>query len=265
MKSQNCDYFYILRGRKSSAIQPLWSGFLPRKVILSTRINHPRFAAKFVAIAIALLASQATLGVDYCKWTDENGVVHYAEKCPDTTETKRVEIQPPPSEDSIHEAQRRSEALLSTIKSSGQDKTRISEKQTVEATQADEKKGVRKRCVDAIVDLHNLSEGEAVYFDERGELHDQFSVHSSSYSGKRTYIGDAEHKALIEAKQKIVLSDCVQSRDEIIARIKMLAARSDSQTCKNLYERVLKEKRFDRSTEVEELLSIERTVLEVCN
>ena len=70
---------------------------------------------------------------------------------------------------------------------------------------------------------------------------------------------------LIKAKQKIVLSDCVQSRDEIIARIKMLAARSDRQVCKNLYERVLNEKRFERSTEVEELQSIEKTVLEVCN
>jgi hypothetical protein len=117
----------------------------------------------------------------------------------------------------------------------------------------------------ALVDLHNLREGEAVYFDERGKLHDQFSIHSSSYSGKRTYISDAEHKALIEAKQRIVLSDCVQSRDEIIARIKMLAARSDSQTCKNLYKRVLKDKRYDRSADIEELQSIERTVLETCN
>lgn len=229
------------------------------------RIIHLRFATNFLAIAIALLASQATVGVDYCKWTDENGVVHYAEKCPENIETKRVEIQPPPSEDSIQEAQRRSEDLLSTTESRRQDKTKELEKKAAEVTQADDKKGARKRCVDAMVDLHNLREGEAVYFDERGELHDQFSVHSSSYSGKRTYIGDAEHKALIDAKQKSVHSDCVQSRDEIIARIKMLAARSDSQTCKNLYERVLKEKRFDRSTGVEELQSIERTVLEVCN
>lgn len=229
------------------------------------RIFHSRFAINFLAIATALLASQATLGVDYCKWTDENGVVHYTETCPENIETQRVEIRPPPSEESIIEAQRRSDALLSATESRGEDKTRKLEKETAEVMQGDGKEGARKRCVDAMVDLHNLLEGEAVYFDERGQLHDQFSVHSSSYSGKRTYIGDAEHKALIEAKQKIVHSDCVQSRDEIIARVKMLAARSDSQTCKNLYEQVLKEKRFDRSTEVEELQSIEKTVLEVCN
>jgi len=84
-------------------------------------------------------------------------------------------------------------------------------------------------------------------------------------SGERTYISDSEHKALIDTKQEIVLTDCVQSQDEIIARIRMLAATSDSQMCKNLYERVLKDKRYDRSTDLTELQSIEKTVLKACN
>ena len=220
--------------------------------------------AMSVAIATTLLACDAALG-DYCKWTDETGVVHYTEECPENTETEQVEIQPSLSQDRVQEAQRRSEALLSRLETSRQERTKEPEKQTASSTQADLKQGKRQRCVDAKVDLHNLLEGEAMYFDERGELHDQFSLHSSSYSGERTYISDSEHKALIEAKQGIVLTDCVRSEDEIIERIEMLAARSDSQMCKNLYERVLKDKSYDRSVDIAELKSIEETVLESCN
>jgi hypothetical protein len=211
-----------------------------------------------------LLACESALS-DYCKWTDENGVVHYAEKCPENIETEQVEIKPPPSQGLVQDAQKRSEALQSNLKKSRQERTAELEGETSMPTQESLEPGKRQRCVDAMVDLHNLQEGEAVYFDDSGKLHDQFSVHSSTYSGNRTYISDLEHKALIEAKQKIVLTDCIQSRDETISRIKMLAARSDSQVCKNLYERVLKEKRFDRSADIAELLLIEKTVLEVCN
>jgi hypothetical protein len=227
-------------------------------------IIFQNFVAISVVIATGLLACEAALG-DYCKWTDENGVVHYAEECPENTETELVEIQPSLAQDRVQEAQRRSEALLSSRETSGQERAEGLERQTARSTQADHKQGKRERCFDAMVDLHNLREGEAMYFDERGKLHDQFSIHSSSYSGERTYISDLEHKAFIEAKQSIVLTDCVQSQDETIARIKMLAARSDSQMCKNLYERVLKDKRYDRSADTAELQSIEKTVLEVCN
>ncbi|MFC1775747.1 DUF4124 domain-containing protein [Pseudomonadota bacterium] len=216
------------------------------------------------AIATGLLACEVALG-DFCKWTDENGVVHYAEECPENTQTEQVEIQPSLSREDIQEAQRRSEALLSNLETRRQESAEKMEKQTTRSTQADHKEGKRERCVDAMVDLHNLQEGEAIYFDAGGKLHDQFSIHSSTYSGERTYISDSEHKALIEAKQRIVQTDCVQSQDAIIARIKMLAARSDSQMCKNLYERVLIDKRFDRSADIAEVQSIEKTVLEVCN
>ena len=217
-----------------------------------------------ISIATVLLACDAASG-DYCKWTDENGVVHYAEECPESSATERVEIEPPPARNLVQEAQRRSEALASSLETSRQEKAEEMERQTAKPAKVDLERGKRGRCVDAMVDLHNLQEGEAMYFDENGKLHDQFSIHSSTYSGERTYLGDSEHKALIQAKQEIVLTDCVQSRDEIIARIKMLAERSDSQMCKNLHDRVLEGKKYDRSVDIAELQSIERTVLEVCN
>lgn len=224
----------------------------------------PKLVAMSLVITPGFLACEAALG-DFCKWTDKNGVVHYAEECPENAEAEQVKVQPSLSRESVQAAQRRSATRLSDLQANKQERAEELERQSARSPQVDSKQGKRERCVDAMVDLHNLQEGEAVYFDDRGKLHDQFSSHSSSYSGARTYISDPEHKALIEAKQSIVLNNCVQSQDEIIARTKMLAARSDSQMCNNLYERVLKDKRYDRSTDIAELQSIEKTVLEVCN
>ena len=49
---------------------------------------------------LTLTATVTASGGEYCKWTDESGVVHFAEKCPDnvtstivTTEGKRTESQ----------------------------------------------------------------------------------------------------------------------------------------------------------------------------
>ena len=135
------------------------------------------------AIATGLLACEVALG-DFCKWTDVNGVVHYAEECPEDTQTELVELQPSLSRERVQEAQRRSEALLSNLETRKQERAEEMEKQTTRLTQADQKEGERERCVDAMVDLHNLQEGEAMYFDEGGKLHDQFSIHSSTYSGE---------------------------------------------------------------------------------
>lgn len=233
---------------------------------MTTRFIFPRAVAVSAAVSMTFLFCQVVLGVDYCKWTDENGVVHFAEKCPEHIEAERIEVQPPPSEDRILEAQKRSEAMLSETETRRQQRALEKEQQSAtRSTQADSRKGKRERCLDAMVDLHNLREGEAMYFDERGELHDQFSIHSSSYTGKRTYIGDAEHKALIEARQNTIRSDCDQSRDEIIARIRKLAERSDSQMCRDVYDQFLKDKEFERSEGIEDLVAQEQTVLEICN
>ena len=62
------------------------------------RVSLQYFVTLTAVIAIAMLPCKVSLGGGYCKWTDENGVVHYAEKCPEKTLTEQVEIQPPPSE-----------------------------------------------------------------------------------------------------------------------------------------------------------------------
>jgi len=50
-----------------------------------------------------------------CKWVDENGCVHYAETCPEGVDSIEVQIQPPPSQKQVAEADKQS-ARLKEIK-----------------------------------------------------------------------------------------------------------------------------------------------------
>jgi hypothetical protein len=62
-------------------------------------VHHKSFTLALVAILV-LVTPGSTFGDEYCKWTDENGAVHYGEKCPDNVistivvaEDKRTESQ----------------------------------------------------------------------------------------------------------------------------------------------------------------------------
>jgi hypothetical protein len=66
------------------------------------------FKACFVAAALfgtLTLADPAGAGI--CKWVDENGVTHYAERCPEQVDAREIEIQPPPSQEQVDAAQQR--------------------------------------------------------------------------------------------------------------------------------------------------------------
>lgn len=62
-----------------------------------------------------------TASADLCKWVDEYGTVHYAESCPGDVNSVAVELQPPPSQAQVAEAEKRSaesKILLGERKSS---------------------------------------------------------------------------------------------------------------------------------------------------
>ena len=50
----------------------------------------------------AILAGPVQAGI--CKWVDENGVTHYAERCPEQVEAREVEIAPPPPAQQLEES-----------------------------------------------------------------------------------------------------------------------------------------------------------------
>ncbi|MEE4294526.1 MAG: DUF4124 domain-containing protein [Xanthomonadales bacterium] len=225
-----------------------------------------RTGISLLALVITVFSLDAAGAAGLCKWTDENGVVHYAETCPEDKDAQLVEIAPPPDPERVEEAKRRAQAMIQDreLRQAGRQAVQ-QDKQAVRSRPEISRSDKLNSCVEAMMDLHNLSEGEAMYFDKEGRLHDQFSIHSKSYTGERRYIEDDQHKALIRQKEELVQANCEQSREAIIARIAMLAERSDSEMCNRLYERVLQDKKYDRWTDMQELRGIEKTVLETCN
>jgi len=64
------------------------------------RIAAQKFVIIPLMVVLTLMAAIAASGGEYCKWTDERGVVHFDEKCPDSvtsaivaTEGERTESQ----------------------------------------------------------------------------------------------------------------------------------------------------------------------------
>lgn len=71
--------------------------------------TYRQFPALF---GIFFLLTCGILWADICKWVDDRGVTHYAERCPEEVDSEPVEIQPPPTEAQQEAARQRSEALL---------------------------------------------------------------------------------------------------------------------------------------------------------
>ena len=76
------------------------------------RIFHRSLVAISSATAFALLVPVVTSGEDYCKWTDENGVVHFAEKCPENVESATVATESERTESQITAAEEHTKTLL---------------------------------------------------------------------------------------------------------------------------------------------------------
>ena len=74
-------------------------------------------AEKFVTIPLivilTLIAAIAASGGEYCKWTDESGVVHFDEKCPDNVTSAIVATEGERTESQIRAAEEHSKSLLS--------------------------------------------------------------------------------------------------------------------------------------------------------
>ena len=61
---------------------------------------------------IYVLLTSGILCADICKWVDEQGVTHFAERCPEGVTAETLELRPPLTEAQQEAARERSEALL---------------------------------------------------------------------------------------------------------------------------------------------------------
>jgi hypothetical protein len=60
------------------------------------------------ACCTAIIAVSLVVNAEMCKWVDEDGTVNYAESCPENIESVKVDIQPPPSQSQVAEAEQQS-------------------------------------------------------------------------------------------------------------------------------------------------------------
>ncbi len=86
------------------------------------RIAPQKFVTIPLMVVLTLIAAIAASGGEYCKWTDESGVVHFAENCPDNVTSAIVATEGERTESQIKAAEEHSKSLLSeptqSIKSS---------------------------------------------------------------------------------------------------------------------------------------------------
>jgi len=82
-----------------------------------------KFVTISLMVVLTLIAAIAASGGEYCKWTDESGVVHYDEKCPDNGTSAIVATEGERTESQIRAAEEHSKSLASkptkAIKSTG--------------------------------------------------------------------------------------------------------------------------------------------------
>ena len=77
------------------------------------RIAAQKFVTIPLIVVLTLIAAIAASGGEYCKWTDESGVVHFDEKCPDNVTSAIVATESERTESQIRAAEEHSKSLLS--------------------------------------------------------------------------------------------------------------------------------------------------------
>ena len=77
------------------------------------RIAAHKFVTIPLIVVLTLIAAMAASGGEYCKWTDESGVVHYDERCPDNVTSAIVAAEDERTESQIKAADELSKSVLS--------------------------------------------------------------------------------------------------------------------------------------------------------
>lgn len=166
-----------------------------------------RFLVRIFFLFVFSLASQDSAGI--CKWVDEDGVTHYAEKCPEEVDGQNVEVDSGPSDAEAELARQRSEQM----------RNRRAERKQAELAEKDVREEERAAvvtneavneefCMEASLNLYKLNQDSPVYFDENQRLQFGKSQYSGSYQGERRYIEEEEREQLTTQWRDFVDQKC---------------------------------------------------------
>ncbi len=157
---------------------------------------------------------------EICKWVDENGVVHYAETCPEDIDSTEIEIQAPPSQAQVEEAVRRLEQMQEKISKRKEAELQEEAANSLATEESVEENDARERdtCLAAKSNLRILSEQRPVYFDDEGNIQFDRSVYSLAYKGERRFIEDQKRSELVQNWKNAVDYYCDVTKTEPTAQ-----------------------------------------------
>ncbi len=211
-------------------------------------------------VVLFLLLSFAGPGVaEFCKWVDENGVVHYAETCPEDVDSTEIETQAPPSQAQVEEAKRRLEQLQDERQARREVEMQEAEQKAAEEQQLRAGKSAQTElCYEARTNLQILGTQRPIYFDEVGKIRLQSLYDSDTYEGKRTYIDDDDRQINFERWNQIALDNCESD-------IELYENQSKPSECQFWMAELARREKPSRRTPSSEIEVVQKKILKWCH
>ena len=218
-----------------------------------------------LALLVLLLIAMASEAAGICKWTDENGVVHYAETCPEDSHSTLVPIEPPPSQQQIDATAETAEKLRSEISARHAQADREKDQEALQKRELEETSGANNRsCAEAWWNLGILQEQLPVYYDEDHQLHFNQSLHDYWYAGPRTYLDDQQRAAEILNYTMVTAQTCTGSEADSRGRARLYMEKIDGEICLDLRNKLENMKKLSTGIPSDEMRELEETIASRC-
>ena len=160
------------------------------------------------AFSIFLVIGSPLSMADMCKWVDENGVVHYAEACPEGIEGASVKTRPGPSPAEVASAQERSDAMQKQRAAAHESDLAAQQARAGQVQAWHDQEELNARCEHSFREVDLLNLDMPVYRDSGGRLHHQESLHHHYYNGPRAYVDDDERSAQLAELAAQISREC---------------------------------------------------------
>lgn len=214
-------------------------------------------------VLVLVFAASESAGI--CKWVDENGVVHYAETCPEDSSSSEVRIEPPPPQEQIDATARRMEKLRSDVKAHATEREQEEDQNSQQTEKLEQTSDtMNRRCAEARWNLEILRKQLPVYYDDENQLHYKRSLHDYWYTGQRTYLDDERRAAEITHYTMVEEQTCTGSEADIRERISMYMEKRDSEVCQHLRNKLVNMKKFNTGIPSDEMRELEELIATRC-
>jgi len=183
-----------------------------------TSFAHIRMRSTLVVMVACIAWYPGTGLPQVCKWVDEEGVTHFAEKCPEGIEGVVIGIEAPPPRERVEAAEARARQGAESRAARRELEQREKEQAAREKSLRAEESGSREQaCVEAFRARQTLSAQGPVYMDEQGRVHPDKSLHHYYYHGERNYLSDPQRQAEMQR-----VSDLLENCDQTVSAARLV-------------------------------------------